>query len=128
MIAYLQWRTNQNKLKLDLFEKRYAVYRATTEFIGTIYREGTAKDESLQRFALAIGPAQFLFEADVDAQINEIYKRALDMSVNRAYRSDLPAGTELKQLAHEHDEHLGWFLEQGPMIAKKFAPYLKLTH
>ena len=27
-IAYEQWRTNRNKLKLDLFDRRFAVYDA----------------------------------------------------------------------------------------------------
>jgi hypothetical protein len=36
IIAALQWRVAHNKLRLDLFDRRYQVYDATRKFLATI--------------------------------------------------------------------------------------------
>jgi hypothetical protein len=39
IVAALQWRVADNKLRLDLFDRRYKVYDATRKFLVTIGRE-----------------------------------------------------------------------------------------
>ena len=38
IIAALQWRVADNKLRLDLFDRRYKVYDATRKFLAVIIR------------------------------------------------------------------------------------------
>lgn len=47
IIAALQWRVADNKLRLDLFDRRYKVYDATRKFLGAICREGKFTDSEL---------------------------------------------------------------------------------
>ncbi len=63
IVAILQWRTNRNKLRYDLFELRFDVYKATTEFIEAIAidREKT-KPEVFMKFNKAVGKSYFLFK------------------------------------------------------------------
>jgi hypothetical protein len=35
-IAYQQWRTNKNRLKLELFDKRYEIFTNIKKFIANI--------------------------------------------------------------------------------------------
>jgi len=37
-IAFRQWLTARNRLKLDLFDKRFAIYQAMRDFLGGIMR------------------------------------------------------------------------------------------
>jgi hypothetical protein len=39
-IAYEQWHVNREGLRLDLFDKRHAVFAAVRDFIVSIEREG----------------------------------------------------------------------------------------
>jgi hypothetical protein len=47
LIGYRQWRTAQNKLKLDLFERRLAVHTAAMRFLSHIMTEANVGDREL---------------------------------------------------------------------------------
>ena len=49
-IAYQQRVINKNKLKLDLFEKRYEVYRYIRVFIANTLSHGNVTDDELNDF------------------------------------------------------------------------------
>ena len=46
-IAWRQWRTAQNKLKLDLFEKRFAVYDTARNLFDSVVTSGKAEDKEM---------------------------------------------------------------------------------
>jgi hypothetical protein len=46
-IAYQQFRFGRERLKLDLFEKRFAVFAAVSRFLSTIATEGKVQMEQL---------------------------------------------------------------------------------
>lgn len=46
-IGGLQWWTNRNRLKLELFDKRYEIYDATRNLLGRITQRGSPSDEDL---------------------------------------------------------------------------------
>jgi len=61
LIAHRQWRTAQNKLKLDLFEKRLRVYEAVDKFIMSQLRKHGDKTQVEQEFLEALRSARWLF-------------------------------------------------------------------
>ena len=65
MIAWQQWRVADNKLRLDLFDRRYKVYDATRKFLAVIIREATFTDSQLFEFYGGTSDAEFLFGADI---------------------------------------------------------------
>lgn len=65
LIAYRQWRTAQNKLKLELFEKRLAVYEAVDFFITCHMRKHGDKSDVGREFHQALSTARWLFEPSV---------------------------------------------------------------
>ena len=48
-IAYLQWVLARNKLKFDLFDRRYRVYEAARELLASIMTTGSAKNEDISK-------------------------------------------------------------------------------
>lgn len=72
LIAWRQWKVSQAKLKLDLFEKRYAIFLATWGELSHVVQSDTSFQRSGDWDNLR-PQAQFLFG-------NEIYKYMLAIS------------------------------------------------
>ena len=50
LVAYLQWRTNSNRLKHELFERRYEQFMVISDFLASIMASGKSKhEEQLKR-------------------------------------------------------------------------------
>jgi hypothetical protein len=60
-ITLLQWITARQKVVLDLFDKRFAVYEELREMIGRHLTQRVNSVEDMERFTRAAGRAQFLF-------------------------------------------------------------------
>ena len=67
IIAVLQWRLADNKLRLDLFDRGYKVYDATRNFVAVIIKEATFTDSQLVDFNIGTSDAKFLFGPDIEA-------------------------------------------------------------
>jgi hypothetical protein len=62
-VAFLQWRTAQQKAVLDLFDRRYAIYEIVRKAVGTITTNSSAFDQSREiefMQAMAQGSPHFL--------------------------------------------------------------------
>ncbi|CAN7170769.1 hypothetical protein [Rhizobium leguminosarum] len=77
-VAYRQWRTAHQKLVLDLFEKRLAVYveieDAAAAFEGSNGQDTAAFPKAREAFR----KAKFLFGPDAFAEIHTFYKSLLE--------------------------------------------------
>jgi hypothetical protein len=51
VIAFAQWWTARNRLKLDLFDRRWAVYVAVRELLSEIVRDGNVSQERQDSFS-----------------------------------------------------------------------------
>jgi len=81
-VAWQQWLTAKNKLALDLFDRRFAVWRRIQEKIAERLKEIHAAhekgeqpafvSESLQSLWEALDDAHFLFGADVRASLQAV--------------------------------------------------------
>jgi hypothetical protein len=124
IIAALQWRVADNKLRLDLFDRRYKVYDATRKFLSVILREAKFTHSELFEFYAGISDAEFLFGADVTEHLEKIRKRAVHLQAAQQIYEPLPVGDERSQhVQAEHDDLL-WLTDQITEITKTFAPYL----
>ena len=76
VIAYRQWRLAQNRLKLDLFDRRLLVYGAATALVSSIMTSGKAKEEEMHKFLVATREAKWLFNASIANYLDkELYPR-----------------------------------------------------
>jgi len=85
-IAFLQWTTARQKVLLDLFDKRFAVYEELREVIGRHLGQGAASFEDVGRFKRTADRAQFLFGPEVT---NFLEERRLDLT-HAAYQDRSP--------------------------------------
>ena len=122
-----QWNTNRSKLKLDLFEKRYAVYAAVLDLLRAIMREAAVTPAQLNALNVGALDAEFLFEDDIVAYIETVRKKAAALGTAVEVARD-PAVQGRQGQVTARWELLQRFNSEMAELPKRFRPYLKLTH
>ncbi len=78
-IAYQQLDTAKNKLRLDLFEHRYAAFEAALKLVSIIVQKGDVPDEARREFVIATRGVEFLFDRELQAYCDTLAKEALNV-------------------------------------------------
>lgn len=129
LIAYRQWRTAQNKLKLELFKKRLAIYSAATDFINSVMTSGKATDEQLRSLIQGTKEAKWLLSADIATYLDEeLYAKGVDLQCLSAELEGIPVGEERTSNVHGQRSIKLWLNAQYGILDEKFAKYLSLGH
>jgi len=128
-IAYRQWRLAQNKLKLDLFDRRLSVYEAARTLVSSIMTSGKAKDEEVFRFMVATREAKWLLNASIAEYLDkELYGKAIDLQMLASELEGVPVGDERTKNVRQQAEIKRWLLAQFAVLDAKFSPFLQLQH
>jgi hypothetical protein len=123
-IAALQWRVARNKLRLDLFDRRYKVYEATQKFVDSINNDPEHVESYLNDFSVGTSNAEFLFDADVLQYIKLVRERAVDMlTARKLYEAEQDSEERTRNVQKYAADH-AWLIEQATAMTKTFAPYL----
>src|SRR6185437_13881276 len=76
-IGLAQWWIARNKLKLDLFDRRWGVYIAARDLLSEIFTHGKSSDEAERRLLQGIRGVRWLFDERVEAYLtNELWAKA----------------------------------------------------
>lgn len=126
MVQYAQWRTANQKVVVDLYDRRLKVFTQLEAAIGVVMRDAEANGESFQNFCIAQADARFLFGDDVKTYLQTLREsfawllsftnRVIDASENRA---------ELIDTKYKHIKKIIDFYAEAPTL---FGPYIALTH
>ena len=129
VIAYRQWRLGQNKLKLDLFDRRFAVYHAATSLIGSVMSSGNAANSETYKFLVATKDAKWLLSLDIAEYLDkQIYAKAIDLQTLSAELEGVGVGPERTKNVHAQADIKKWIVVQFAVLDTHFAPYLRLQH
>lgn len=130
IVAWQQWHVARNKLRLDLFDRRYKVWDTTRTFILQVLNN-TVTDPTMTEFKLAIADAKFLFDDDVVQFLNRILKCAAHLWTTRQLLTDVQVRhatqEQLEQRAESQQRDLLWLGEQIPEATKVFGRYIGFT-
>ncbi len=125
VVAWLQWWVALNKLRLDLFDRRYKVYNATRKFLAGILGEAKLTNSELFEFDVGTSDAEFLFGADVVEHLAKIRTQALHLLTTRKLLERPNASDEeTSRYAQAQEDDLSWLGDQITAIPRTFAPYL----
>jgi hypothetical protein len=129
-IAWRQHRTAADKFRLDLYDKRYRVYRGLIDLLSRIAADGSVPNGALDQFFRATDEKRFLFGPDVISYLKEVREKAVRLSNTRRL---IEAGERITEGRHtaaidESLELTQWFDKQGEEAQHKFYPYLSFTH
>ncbi|MBP1152364.1 hypothetical protein JOD69_004227 [Methylocaldum sp. RMAD-M] len=119
----------QNKLKLDLFERRLTVYEAARTLLSSIMATGKAKDGEVFKFMVATREAKWLFNESVAEYLDkQLYHKAIDLQTLDAELEGVPVGEERRKNVRAQAEIKEWFMAQYEVLDEMFSPFLKLQH
>lgn len=130
-IAWQQWQTNRQKLKLDRYERRLRVYEEVVKILSIIVRDAKASTDDLLKFRASVSEDDFLFGPEIPEYINQIYKRGLNLwrwtEEYRDYTQPKPEGYDHKKVVEERHKELEWLTDQFEPAKQKFKKYLDIS-
>ena len=128
IITFMQWKLARNKLKLDLFDKRYVVYKACTQFISAISTAGASSNEEQANFLRDTSDAKWLFNLEIAKYINEIlWETAMEIE---SLSADIPStNTQNKSnMIRERANKKIFLNKQYVRLNELFEPFMYIKH
>jgi hypothetical protein len=121
-IAHRQMRLAGMKVKHDLFERRVAVFDATTKFIAHILSTGKVDEGQWVSYMRATANAEFLFNDRLADYLAGLRERAAKQLSNE-YNVNTPSETQ-QDAINEKYEGLKYFARQLEEARSQFRPFL----
>lgn len=125
-IAFAQWWTARSRLKLDLFDRRWAVYQATRTMLAELVTHARASAETERAFLGGIRGAKWLFDDRVDWYLaHDLWPRVAILG--REISLDEPRSVSERTMGERtRVELMRWAAGQDPVIDSMFGRYLRV--
>ncbi|MBI3596381.1 MAG: hypothetical protein HY203_04425 [Nitrospirae bacterium] len=124
-VAWQQWRTNQLRLKHELFDRRFALYEKMTSFIAEILTQGKVPANAETRLLRETKTAIFLFDKEIQDFVQELYRKAADLHALEAMLEKLE-GEDRARNVDKQGEIKDWFTSQLHGCNARFSRFLLL--
>jgi hypothetical protein len=125
VVQYAQWRTANQKVVIDLYDRRFKVYEQLAKAIGPVLREGEVSGAAFKEFMIGQADASFLFGDDVQEYLKALRKSfAWLTSMTNEVIDNSPKRAELIDAKFKYIAEIVAFYDKAPGL---FAPYMKLT-
>ncbi|MBI3896029.1 MAG: hypothetical protein HY313_08865 [Acidobacteria bacterium] len=121
-IAYQQYHLERVRWKMQLYDRRYQIFRAVAELIAEILQIGTVSDEGLRKFLRESRDKSFFFEKDIQDFLDAVYEKAVDLKTF----SDVIAGGGNHETIEKKEELQLWFSGKIDEAREKFGEYLAI--
>lgn len=124
-VGYAQWRTANQRVVLDLFDRRMKVFEKIKDAIGEVMTSGEVSADAFNKFISGQFDATFLFGIDVQNYIDKMRK---DMAFMMVYRGpSLEDAANRGALIDRKAEALLRITKFYDDILSVFGPYMALT-
>ena len=127
-IAYQQHKTNRNKLRLDLYDRRFKLYNEITSLLSSIVQRGDVSNDDLMGCLRNTKEAVFLFKEDIPKYINELYTQATELQLLEKIIGNKIPDADIKKAIEKRAEIFGWFPKQFGECTEKFKKYLSFEN
>lgn len=108
LIAWRQWKTAQDKVKLDLFDRRFAVFMDARRLVSEALSLGEISDPALPNEIIAKG--RYLFGHDIQDQLVKLHALCTRIEVK-----DMTALKELNDWLDQFMECLRPYMSMGDL-------------
>ncbi len=128
-IAVLQWKINRNRLKHELFDRRYEQYKSVTKFLGSIMGAGKVTDEAQREYLIGTTGVEFTFSKEISDYLHKnIWCPAIELETAQAEFKGLPVGEERSRLVHKAGDLKKQLCAELSEVENVFRPCLQLSH
>lgn len=129
IIAYLQWRTNTNRLKHELFDRRYKQFTVVRDFIGSIMTSGKSKQDEQFKYLSGTRGMTFIFDKELAEYVDKtIWHLAVELECLDSELEGVPVGEERTKNVKRQSEIKEQLNRELQSLEEKFAKYLQLRH
>lgn len=127
-IAFRQSQIARNKLKLDLFDKRMAVYSVVREALGTAATHGNLTQEQQIHYLQGTRSARWLFGIEIFVYLDEVlWHKIVDFELHNTM-SKGSSDPERTRHIYAKAETLKWLVAQYKVFDELVAEHLTLQH
>ena len=126
-IAWRQWRTAHERLRLEMFDRRVAVYDATKLLLTKATIHGQVLPDDFQLFYSGIRSAEFLFDGAMRDLIMRIANMCVTANIARSQMARSPEHPRFDQLIEKEEQVLAFLRNQDQQLERIFAPYVDLS-
>lgn len=134
-LAYIAWQNykitdasfyiNKDKLRLDLFDRRYKVFDACRRFFLSCAEGGSVNRDEFSKFIINTSDAKFLFSKDIKSYIEEIRDKSIRlMQIEMKFSRENLAADNRASLAKEYKALSKWLATQPDHSSELFSKYL----
>ena len=122
LIAWLQWRPNDQRLKHERFGSRHAVVQALRHFLQSIVVKGDVSEDERLNFLSASAGSRFIFDKNISEYLSEVHDKAVDLQTARR-ESAAPQKEEKVELIKQQSEIKHWVIAQLRSVDENFARF-----
>lgn len=124
-IAYRQYKTDKNKLKFDLYEKRFNLFSEFKSLLFKINEDGKIDRLELRDFKFKTIECNFLFGSDIWEFRNALIEKSLRITqLNERIPEEMNDPQKLEELQTERKKISLWCDSKYENIEKTFYKYL----
>ena len=121
-IGYHQYALAKARFKLDLFEKRFAIYKATEKFLSS---SASPSRDDLAEFRRDTRDALFLFSDDIVKYLEEIGKAGNYIVTAEALLESSPIGDARTDAVNKQAAEIRKLVDKFDELTAVFTPYLR---
>jgi len=129
-IAYQQWRTNQQKLDIELYDRRLRIYIEIKTFFRKIIANADVKTDDIVNLWESTVEVDFIFSPKIRKLINEINSHASQYKSWKEQFKDLnqpkPQNYNPKEITDGMRKESDWFIEQFEPATNLFKEEMRL--
>jgi len=126
LVAIRQSKINQNKLRLELFDRRIEIFQKIGAYLSEILQTGYATNSELTQFLRDTQYAYFVFGKDIQEYVEEIYKKSNDLYTVVVMFDKLKDSKAQEKNEDKRKELFTYFEKEIVSFRKRFEKYLKL--
>lgn|SRR5262245_41454 len=124
-VNYAQWRTANQKVVVDRYDRRLKVYSQIEAAISDVMRDGEVYPKTFHAFAVGRADAMFLFDDDVKQYLQALYESFVWMTTYTNEVIDQSGKREVMiDTKYKHFTKITDFFKEAPEL---FEPYIRLT-
>lgn len=129
VIASHQWWTNRNRLKHELFDRRYEQFEVVRDFLRSIMSSGKSTDEKQFEYLSGTRGLRFVFVKGLaECLESRVWSPAVDLACLDAELEGVPVGEERSKNVKKQSELKKQLHRELKNLDETFSKYLQLRH
>jgi hypothetical protein len=115
----------QERFKLDLFEKRFAVYKAAEKMLGAVYAKSRLETQEYWDYARDTQDAVFLFGPEIPEYLKKLHQKAAELRITHGRLAASIGNENWSDLSTKENDLLQEMEDELQKLKSVFLPYLK---